>query len=242
MGDPVLEEFRQLNSLKSAHAPAERLRGGEADALTGEARFEREQFIDDEPEVRDPGGTMDEIRAEERERLLRRLELCAKAREESTRILSYRFAQRDAVKDQLLKERGEYLMEMHRSKRERDQKWNRKLQRSPFAVDLVAENQRIDEENRVRAQIQLRKERLAAHRQREAHNVIFRRAVSETDELEILRREKRILLENEKQLKAMRDVEKTNARAAAFVQKVRDERVTNQSARKNEATEASATR
>merc|ERR1712226_1281049 len=85
--------------------------------------------------------------ADERERLLRRLEMCAKAREESTKIMSIRFAQRDAVKNDMRRERQNHGEKLLASQRERDERWTRKLQRSPFAVDLVAENQRIDEEN-----------------------------------------------------------------------------------------------
>merc|ERR1719263_1519008 len=96
-----------------------------------------------------------------------------------------------------------------------------KLQRSPFAVALVAENQRIDEENRVRMNVEQRRQRLMSRRNREAHNAIFKRATAETDELDQLRSEKRMLLENERQLKALRDVEKSNARTAQILQERR---------------------
>merc|ERR1719253_1244813 len=154
---------------------------------------------------------------EDREKIMHRLDVCAKAREESTRIMSFRFAQRDAVKEDLVRSTVVYRRELLLSKRERDQRWSRKLARSPFAVDLVAEDQRIDEENRVREKILQRKGKLLAGRHNEAHNAIFKRAVVESDELEVLRREKRILLQNEKQLKAMRDVERTNARTAQIL-------------------------
>merc|ERR1719203_1516711 len=109
---------------------------------------------------------------------------------------------------------------MH-SQRERDERWSRKLQRSPFAVDLVAENQRIDEENRVRDHVEQRRQRLLQGQNRDAHNSIFKRITAENDELERLRREKRILLENERQLKALRDVERSNARTAQILQERR---------------------
>jgi hypothetical protein len=85
-------------------------------------------------------------------------------------------------------------------------------------VDLVAENQRIDEENRVQDQVEKRRQRLMSHRNREAHNLIFKRAIAESDELDVLRKEKRMLLENEKKLKALRDVERSNARTAEILQ------------------------
>merc|ERR1719191_1307355 len=158
---------------------------------------------------------------EERERLLRRLEMCAKAREESNKIMSIRFAQRDAVKNDMRRERQIHVEKMTASQRDRDERWSRKLQRSPFAVDLVAENQRIDEENRVRDHMEQRRQKLTARRNREAHNAIFKRATSEIDELDQLRTEKRLLLENERQLKALRDVEKSNARTAQILQERR---------------------
>merc|ERR1719277_2576077 len=118
--------------------------------------------------------------------------------------MSARFAQRDAVKAEMRKERYAYHEKLQSSQRERDERWSRKLQRSPFAVDLVAENQRIDEENRVQRTMELRRQRLMSQRNREAHNAIFKRATAETDELDQLRAEKRMLLDNERQLKALR--------------------------------------
>merc|ERR1719183_1570590 len=148
-------------------------------------------------------------------------EMCAKAREESTKIMSVRFAQRDAVKNEMRRERIQHQQALVASQCERDERWTRKLQRSPFAVDLVAENQRIDEENRVREHVEKRRQGLMARRNREAHNAIFKRATAEMDELDQLRAEKRMLLENEKQLKALRDVEKSNARTAQILQERR---------------------
>merc|ERR1712039_483429 len=65
--------------------------------------------------------------------------------------------------------------------------------------------------------VEQRRQRLMAQRNREAHNSIFKRATAESDELDQLRREKRLLLENERQLKALRDVEKSNARTAQIL-------------------------
>merc|ERR1719382_708539 len=142
--------------------------------------------------------------------------------------MSIRFAQCDAVKNDNRKERQQYVEKLTGWQRDRDERWSRKLQRSPFAVDLVAENQRIDEENRVRHHVEQRRQRLLAQRNREAHNSIFQRATAEADELEQLRTEKRLLLENEKQLKALRDVERSNARTAQILQERRRQQLQRQ--------------
>ncbi|CAE8660889.1 unnamed protein product, partial [Polarella glacialis] len=164
-----------------------------------------EHFIEDQPQGLPMG--MPQLflpraqTTEERERLLRRLDMCAKAREESTKIMSIRFAQRDAVKADLKQGRHVLNEKIRASQRDRDQRWSRRMQRSPFAVDLVAENQRIDEENRVRKLVEQKRLKEAVTRSRDAHNNIFRRATAESDELDTLRTEKRLLLENERQLK-----------------------------------------
>merc|ERR550537_447277 len=129
------------------------------------------------------------------------------------------------------KTRESFLTNMSSSRRHRDERWGRKLQRSPFAVDLVAENQRIDEENRVRDHIEQRKQKLMHQRNREAHNAIFKRAVAESDELDVLLQEKRTLLQNEKLLTAMRDVERSNARTAQILQERRRNELERQQAR-----------
>lgn len=240
MEGPILQQFQNLNALNVQKGPQFKApkpygskgpnsaRGPMTEhqkLLTGQKPYtSAENFIEDDPQNIKAGVAQllpEGSSTEERDKLLRRLEMCAKAREESTKIMSIRFAQRDAVKEEMLKNRTAYLGEMSNSRRERDERWTRKLQRSPFAVDLVAENQRIDEENRVRDHVELRKQKLMKARSREAHNAIFKRAVAESDELDLLRQEKRMLLENEKELKALRDVEKSNARTAQILQERR---------------------
>lgn len=83
--------------------------------------------------------------------------------------------------------------------------------RSPFLVDLVAENERIDEENRVRRYRQTRKLKDLNRKREEAKNAIILQALQEANELDALRREKRKILEEEKRLKAMIEVEKLNS-------------------------------
>jgi hypothetical protein len=83
--------------------------------------------------------------------------------------------------------------------------------RSPFLVDLVAENERIDEEFQVRKKVQIRKQRILTKKREEDKNNIILRALQEANEIELLRREKRHILEEEKRLKAMIEIEKLNA-------------------------------
>jgi len=216
------DRHRPSSDTSGSFSHRERLLRGESTytAASSDGRA-NEHFIEDQPQGLQHGMSHLLTRAsttEERERLLRRLEMCAKAREESTKIMSIRFAQRDAVKHEIKEDRQQLQDKMMNSHRDRSERWGRKLQRSPFAVDLVAENQRIDEEHRVRNLVERRRNRSTQHKLREAHDQILQRATAQGDELEQLRMEKRLLLENERQLKALRDVEKSNARTVQILQ------------------------
>ena len=86
-----------------------------------------------------------------------------------------------------------------------------KYSRSPFRVDLVAENERIDEINKVKIKDKTRKEKELQRWKERAKTAIIQKALDEANELEDLRKEKRKILEEEKRLKALLDLEKTNA-------------------------------
>ena len=86
-----------------------------------------------------------------------------------------------------------------------------KFCKSPFRIDLVAENERIDEENKVRLRDKARQKKAIERRKVEAKNSIILRALEEANVLDDLRKEKRIILEEERRIKALIDIEKTNA-------------------------------
>ncbi|GMI22145.1 hypothetical protein TeGR_g9134 [Tetraparma gracilis] len=90
-----------------------------------------------------------------------------------------------------------------------------KTQRSPFLIDLLAENERIDEENTIRLTEQARRQKIFEKRREEAKNDIILRALQEASDLDALRKEKRIIMEEERRLKALLDIEKTKAHRKA---------------------------
>lgn len=83
--------------------------------------------------------------------------------------------------------------------------------RSPFLVDLVAENERIDEENKVRCLESARRQKAIEKRREREENETALRALQEGNELGNLRMEKRKIIDEEKRLKALIEIEKTNA-------------------------------
>ena len=79
---------------------------------------------------------------------------------------------------------------------------------SPFLVDLVAENERIHEEHEIRA----RKQK-AIHKREETRDEQRLQAASRGNDQELknLRIEKRKIIDEEKRLKALLEIEKNNA-------------------------------
>jgi hypothetical protein len=132
-------------------------------------------------------------------------------RRESARIMSKRFMERNEVKAKIMREREKVHRRLQRSKKKKENQWRRKMERSPFMVDLIAENERIDEENKVRLEEDSRRERMLHRRKEKIKNEIVLKALSEVSDLDALRREKRLIADEEKRLKALLIMEKANA-------------------------------
>ena len=149
----------------------------------------------------------------QRARSLRRLQSSSRNREESLRVMAYRAAQRDAVKANRLTLKYFEDQETHSWTRSRLRRWEQKLHLSPLSIDLLN-----DDDQRailLSRQEERRKRSMSAEstHSRQAEAVAMSEGV-ESSFLVMgnLRRAKRELLSQSKQLRAMRDVERTNAR------------------------------
>jgi hypothetical protein len=131
-------------------------------------------------------------------------------RKESAIILAKNMLARDKAKQDIVNKRRERDLISGAIKEERLQVWERKTRSSPFAVDLVAESERIIEENQIRADEEEEMRRRILNRRNKAKNDIILKALSEFSDLEVLRREKRAILEEEQRLKALLAIEKTS--------------------------------
>ena len=136
-------------------------------------------------------------------------------RRESARIMSKRFVERNEVKAKILRDRQKVHRRLLASKQKKENQWRRKMERSPFMVDLIAENERIDEENKVRIEEETRRERMLLRRKDKIKNEIVLKALSEVSDLDALRREKRLIADEEKRLRALLIMEKANAHTKA---------------------------
>ncbi|GBG32051.1 Hypothetical Protein FCC1311_082762 [Hondaea fermentalgiana] len=184
---------RRKKKKKRGAATGSRHDQGALDALDGELQGVLQDQDAHEDEEYDPD-------AETRRRLLSR----------SQRLMEQRFLEREAVKRELLETRANQRAKLQRQRIKKEVTWKAKLEKSPFLVNLMAENERIEEENRARLQEAARRDARADRRRAKIKNDIIIKALQEASDLDALRAEKRLIMEEERRLKALIEVEKTN--------------------------------
>ncbi|EER19520.1 hypothetical protein Pmar_PMAR012501 [Perkinsus marinus ATCC 50983] len=122
------------------------------------------------------------------------------------------------VKEEMLRHRTLDLMESAQATHERNTRWGDKLRASPFATNLVMQlehAQHLAEERELADKREAREEYI---RHRDKRNMMFKKAVADSDLVCMLRREKRLLLENERRLAAACTVERTNAKVEQILE------------------------
>merc|ERR1712187_270751 len=101
--------------------------------------------------------------------------------------------QRDAIRNQLLQSRSYQRKTQLLNKVKTQNKWKQRMKRSPFTVNLVAEQERIEEETVARLRGEARRDAAFRKRREKVKNEIILRALSEAQHLEQLREEKRLI-------------------------------------------------
>lgn len=142
----------------------------------------------------------------------------ALARARAAQILSRKFANRDRVKAKLLEDQEMARVRARAGREATRRRWKLKTEHSPFLVDLVAENERLDEENKVRLAAEARQLRLLEKQRVALKQQVIVRALREESDLDALRREKRAIVDEERRLKALLDLEKTQTRSKVDMQ------------------------
>eukprot|EP00292_Cryptomonas_paramecium_P010438 CAMPEP_0113682562 /NCGR_PEP_ID=MMETSP0038_2-20120614/12748_1 /TAXON_ID=2898 /ORGANISM="Cryptomonas paramecium" /LENGTH=259 /DNA_ID=CAMNT_0000601677 /DNA_START=24 /DNA_END=803 /DNA_ORIENTATION=+ /assembly_acc=CAM_ASM_000170 len=147
--------------------------------------------------------------AEEREtlkslRVAKELRLSAKIAEKYN-------LERSELKKQLEEDKERRFQARDLRKKEMFLHWTRKLDRSSFLVDQVAEAERIDEEQRVKLEEEARRAKLFEAKKQRIKTEIILKALSEGNDLDQLRQEKRMIQEEERRLKVQQSHNKEEA-------------------------------
>jgi hypothetical protein len=149
-------------------------------------------------------------------------------RKESAMILAKNLTQREKAKVDMVRQREESERILAATREERTKTWLSKTKNSPFAVDLVAEDERIYEENQVRIREAEYRRKTIEERRQNVKNQIILKALAEFSDLDTLRREKRAIIEEETRLKALLALERTAANVSAKADRLVAERAAKQ--------------
>mmetsp|Transcript_16460 Transcript_16460/g.32930 ORF Transcript_16460/g.32930 Transcript_16460/m.32930 type:complete len:261 (+) Transcript_16460:295-1077(+) len=144
--------------------------------------------------------------AEERE-TMKALRVARDLRE-SAKIVNKYNGERAEMKRQLEEDNERRFKARELKKKEMLLKWSRKLDRSSFSVDQVAESERIDEEQRVKLEEEARRAKMFEERKQKIKTEIILKALAESNDLEQLRQEKRLIQDEEKRLKVQQGLER----------------------------------
>lgn len=118
---------------------------------------------------------------------------------------------RDKAKEEMFLKRMERKLVISTYKDEDSARWDRRHARSPFRINLLAEEERIHEEYFIKQKEKDMQQNQIVKKKDAAKSGIIIKALSEFSDLEALRREKRAILDEEHRLRALLALEKTNA-------------------------------
>ena len=134
---------------------------------------------------------------------------------ESEKIMQKNLLLREKSKEMIFEKRIEQLKINQMGREQQMKKWQEKTKNSPFAVNLVAEDERIFEETSIREKEETERKLASQTAKETAKNEIIMKALGEFSELEALRREKRAILDEEQRLKALLALEKVSVHGKA---------------------------
>jgi hypothetical protein len=138
-------------------------------------------------------------------------------RKESETILARNLILREKTKEEMYEKRIHHERLLQVNREDRLKRWVNKTKNSPFAVNLVAEDERIVEENAIRQKEESERRKMIDKRKEMAKNEIVLKALSEFSDLEALRREKRAILDEEQRLRALLTLEKVSLSVSVSV-------------------------
>mmetsp|Transcript_7988 Transcript_7988/g.17799 ORF Transcript_7988/g.17799 Transcript_7988/m.17799 type:complete len:192 (-) Transcript_7988:1-576(-) len=131
------------------------------------------------------------------------------AREEGQRIREYWAANREVLNEQKRQEEQDRYRRTVASLRDRHVRWEAKLSRSPFGIDLLEDSRRAEGLNKQRQSAKLKQQQVRSKQRADEFETVLRSVRAGSDPLLELRHEKRLLLDEQRRLNAMRSLAKT---------------------------------
>eukprot|EP01005_Ploeotia_sp_CARIB1_P001339 NODE_278_length_1027_cov_432.144444_g271_i0.p1 GENE.NODE_278_length_1027_cov_432.144444_g271_i0~~NODE_278_length_1027_cov_432.144444_g271_i0.p1 ORF type:complete len:230 (-),score=64.40 NODE_278_length_1027_cov_432.144444_g271_i0:245-934(-) len=155
----------------------------------------------------------------EKRRQLRELKKSS-ANEATGKIYTARLNERKFLKAQYEFDREKRIAEQTIYRKEKQGEWKNRYSNSPFLVDLVADNERIEEEMYVKSEEDKRRQQRLAVKKKQVKSEIIIKALSEVSQSEQRRAQIRAALDDKKRKQAAQDLKKVDD---IFERKKRDQ-------------------
>ncbi|CAK0873837.1 unnamed protein product, partial [Prorocentrum cordatum] len=151
------------------------------------------------------------------DKVLRRLEHNAKERETGGLARGHASSDRELCKQRYINEVRLQEQTLLNAKREREQRWTQKMEKSPFTIDLWAEEEAAKTQAWLIDRAEQKAKRDASLRVREAKNLIQNRAIAESIEEVAQVAGRRKDNSSEKERNTLRSIQKGNERSAKIM-------------------------
>ena len=135
------------------------------------------------------------------------------SRSRSAAVLARNYEHREAVREEMLHREQEAQYTMLMAKRQKERSWRQRMAGSPYTVNLVGEGERIAEEMRVKQELDAWRKRYEEREKERLRSEVVQSAMADARKLQQLHRDKMAVQLEQKRLRALRDVQRSEARA-----------------------------
>ena len=139
----------------------------------------------------------------------------AASRSRSAVVLANSYHQRDALQEHMRQQHEESQYRLLLARQAKQRAWRQRMAGSPYTVNLVGEAERVAEEMRVKQELEAWRKRYEERERERLRSEVVQSAMIDAQKLQQLHRDKMAVQLEQKRLRALRDVQRSEARALA---------------------------
>ena len=153
------------------------------------------------------------------------------SRVRSAAVLARSYQHRESLREHMRQQEEAARMAQLKARYGRERAWRQKMAGSPYTVNLVGEAERITEEMRVKQELEAWRKQYEERERERLRNEVVQSAMADAHKLQQLHRDKMAVQLEQKRLRALRDVQRSEARALTVAGDIRRRVVAQQVAR-----------
>ena len=136
-------------------------------------------------------------------------------------VLAHSYHQRDALQEHMRQQQEDAQYTLLMARRAKEKAWRQRMSGSPYTVNLVGESERVAEEMRVKQELEAWRKRYEERERERLRSEVVQSAMLDVQKLQQLHRDKMAVQLEQKRLRALRDVQRSEARALTVAGDIR---------------------